>query len=186
MRQLLFAAPLALLVGCNSDDPNEPPIGNPPVVDTPRVAAPNLADARALIEENFELWKYYQFQDYSFTVFQIMDLGCFSDGDYVDHLPSVRVIVEDGEVKELYLRDSPEVKITASGLPHLGTIDHMFSWTLDELDREPQVVSKWYGDYGQDELPEFDQNFNFISSIFLKNITEDDCLSVGYQVSEFR
>lgn len=188
MRRLFLVTPLVLLMGCSSDDPSELPVTNPPIGETPPVISPNLAEARSLIEENFELWKYYQLQDYSFTVLQIMDIGCESSdgGDSTDHLPPVRVVVEDDEVKEIYFRDSPEIEVTTDGLPHLGTLTHMFNWTLAELDREPQYVSKWYDMDSREERPEFDKDFNFISSIFIKNKTDDDCLSVAFRANEFR
>ncbi|MCC5856305.1 MAG: hypothetical protein JJU10_11605 [Idiomarina sp.] len=169
MRTILCLAPLAFLIGCDSDSPQ---------------VASNLNEARAAVEENFERWQLHQLDTYWYTISELREVGCpGGDDDTGDQLPAVRVFVQDGEVQESFIRDMPDSPFPVT--PHLATIDDMFNWTLAELDREPQIVGEWISPDLRTALPAFDPDFNFISSIYIKNETNEGCMGVAFSVGEF-
>ena len=171
MRQLLLAVPFILLTACDSDSPR---------------VAPNLAEARAAIEENFDQWKYFQLDNYAYSINYKYNAGCGRTGDVVSgELPTVRVIVEDGEVKEAFLSLDPGEPVTEDWMRPLGTLDDLFQWALDELDDRPQVVTSWLGNGDELELPNFDADFNFIRNIYIRNETDGECRAVGIDLHDF-
>lgn len=169
MYKYLVVIPLLALAACDSDS-------------TPTVAT-NLAEAKAAVEDKYAQWRYFEQQNYMFTLSHTNGIAC---GDTASgELPRLRITVQDGEVASVYNADEADVEYHPQGLDYVGTIDHLFEWVLSELEKGPQVISYWYGRDVANELPRFNENFHYIEQVYIENIDNEGCRSTLLSVDSF-
>lgn len=167
MNRYVALLPIMYLAACSSDSS----------------VASNLEETRAAVEENYAAWSYYELDNYIFTLGHTHGIGC--DSADSGELPRIRITVQDGEVHSAYYADEADVEYDISQLDYAGTIDHMFQWTLHELEKEPQIVSRGYAAGGQTDLPYFNEQFNYIQLIYIKRQPSPDCNSILLNISDF-
>lgn len=173
MYKYLCLIPVLWLAACDSDTNSNL---------TPKVAS-NLEEAKAAVEHHYAEWRYFEQENYMFTLAHTNGIACSDTAS--GELPRLRVTVRDEEVHSIYNADEADVVYDPQGLGYVGTLAHIFEWVLSELDKDPQVVSYWYGNDVANELPKFDENFHFIEQIYIENITENNCLSTLLSIVDF-
>lgn len=172
---VLLLIPLFSLTACDLDSSSS--------------VAPNLAEAKRLVEENYAEWKYYQQQNYMFKLGHIGQVGC---GDTaLGELPDVQVVVREGLVDSVTYADESDPFFYGQDYPlvgadYIGTIDHIFEWVLEEIDNKPQIIGRWYGAEFRREPPAFNENFNHIEQFFLKRNNDAGCWSIALSIYDFQ